>query len=61
MSLLFKNYSLVEVAYLLIRFNKTKFFPWNTNKTDGNGVNKQNQQTPRKTVSKYENKWYPFF
>ena len=26
MSLLFKNYSLVEVIYLLIRFNKTKSF-----------------------------------
>ena len=38
----FQTYSLVEVTYLLIRFNKTKFFPWNTNNTDRNGVNKQN-------------------
>ena len=26
MSLLFKNYPLAEAIYLLIRFNKTKFF-----------------------------------
>ena len=25
--LLFKNYSLVEVIYMLIRFNKSMFFP----------------------------------
>ena len=42
MSLLFKTYSLVEVTYLLIRFNKTKFFPWDRNNTDRNGANKQN-------------------
>ena len=35
----FKNYSLIEVTHLLIRFNKTKFFLWNTENTDGNGVN----------------------
>ena len=29
MSLLFQNYWFVEVIYLLIRFNKAKFFPWN--------------------------------
>ena len=29
MSLILKNYSLVEVIYLLIRFNNNKFFPWN--------------------------------
>ena len=34
MSLLFKNGSLAEVNYLLIRFNKTKFFPWNSKNTD---------------------------
>ena len=45
MILLFKNYLLVEVMYLLIRFSKSKFFPWNTNSTDGNGVNKQNTHT----------------
>ena len=42
MSLLFKNYWLVEVAYLLIRFNETKFFPWNTKNSERYGVNKQN-------------------
>ena len=36
----FKNYSLLEVLYLLIRCNNTKFFLWNTNNTDRNGVNK---------------------
>ena len=40
MSLFFKNYSLVEIMYLLIRFNKIKFFPWNTKNTDRNGINK---------------------
>ena len=29
MSLLFENYWLVKVIYLLIWFNKLKFFPWN--------------------------------
>ena len=40
MSLLFKNYSLVEVINLLIRFDITKFFPWNRKKTNRNGTNK---------------------
>ena len=40
MSLVFKNYLLAEVAYLLIRFNKTKLFLWNTKSTDRNGVYK---------------------
>ena len=39
MSLLFKSYSLTEVMYLLIRFNKSKFFSWNTNHTDEISVN----------------------
>ena len=34
MYLLFKNYSLAEVTYLLIKFNKTKFFPWVKKYTD---------------------------
>ena len=42
MSSLFKNYWLVEITYLLIRFNKTKFFLWNTKNTARYGVNKQN-------------------
>ena len=48
MYLLFKKYSLVEVAYLLIRFNKTRFFPRNTKNTDRYDVNKENtkQNTP---------------
>ena len=45
MSFLFKNYSLFEVVHLCIRCNKTKFFLWNTNNTDKNGVNKQNTHT----------------
>ena len=45
MSFLFKNYSLVEVIYLLIRCYKTRFFLRNTNNTDRNGVNKQNTHT----------------
>ena len=36
----FQNYSLVEFTYLLIRFNNTKFFWWNTKNIDTNGVNK---------------------
>ena len=43
MPLLFKTHSLVEVINLLIRFNKTKFLPWNTKNTDRNGVNRQNR------------------
>ena len=45
MSCLLKNYSLVEIVYLFIRRNKTKFFLQNTNNTDRNGVNKQNTGT----------------
>ena len=45
MPFLYKNYSIVKVIYLLIRHHKTKFFLWNTNNTDGNGVNKQNTHT----------------
>ena len=37
----FQNYSLVEVIYLLSKFNKTDPFLWNTKNTDKNGVNKQ--------------------
>ena len=42
MSLLFKNCLLVEVVYLLITFNKTKPFLWNTKNTNRNSVNEQN-------------------
>ena len=52
MSFLIKNYSLVEVAYLFIRCKKTKFFLWNTNNTDRNGVNKQNSHIHTKHLEK---------
>ena len=45
MSFLFKNYSILAVAYLFIRCNKTKFFLWNINNTDKNGKNEQNTHT----------------
>ena len=45
MSLLFKNYSLVEVIHMLIKFNKTKSFLRNTKNTDTNGVNEQNKHS----------------
>ena len=41
MSFLFKNYSLAQVIYLLIRCYKTTSFLRNTNNTDRIGVNKQ--------------------
>ena len=37
-SLLFKNYLLVEVIHLLIRFSKTKYFKLNTKNTGINGI-----------------------
>ena len=39
MSSFFKNCSLLEVMYVLIRFNKTKSSLRNTKNTDRNGVN----------------------
>ena len=36
---------LLEIVYMFIRCNKTKFFLWNTNNTDRNGVNKQKTHT----------------
>ena len=50
MSLLFKNYSLVELMYLLIRFNKNKSFLWNTNNTDRTGANEQNAQHTQREI-----------
>ena len=56
MSLLFKNYSLVEVTYLLIRFNNQlldlKFFLSNKNNSDEIGVNKQNIHTHTKHMER---------
>ena len=40
--LFFSKLFTCESIYLLIRCYKTGFFIWNTNNTDGNGVNKQN-------------------
>ena len=40
MSFPFKNYWLIEITYLLIKFNNTKLFLWNTN-TKGYDVKKQ--------------------
>ena len=45
MSLPFKNYSFEEIIYLLIRFNKTKSFLWNSKNTDRNDINEQNTHT----------------
>ena len=45
MSFFFKSYSFVEVVYLSIRCNKTKFFLLNTKNTHRNGVNKQKTHT----------------
>ena len=50
--MLFKNYSLTEVIYLLIRSNKTKFFPRNTKTTDRNDVNKLNTHAHTKHSKK---------
>ena len=47
MPVLFKNYSLVEVIPLLMRFNRTKSFLWNKENTDRNGINGQKTHTPR--------------
>ena len=57
---LFKNYSLVDVRYLLIKFSKTKSFFRNTKNTDWNGVNKQNTHVPhtkRKITLARLSKW----
>ena len=66
MSLLFKNYSLVEVIYLLIWFNKTKSFQWNTKNTDRNSANEKNTQTTHRENYSFTKGWlvlenYPFF
>ena len=42
MFLLFQNFSLVEVIYLMIRSHKSKSFLWNAKNTERNDVNKQN-------------------
>ena len=42
MAFLFKTYWLAEVTHQLIRFNKTKFSPWNKSNTERYVVNTQN-------------------
>ena len=44
--LFFKNFSLAEVTYLLIRFSKTKSIPRNTKNTNRNRANKQKTYIP---------------
>ena len=44
--LIFQKSLIEEAAYLLIRFNKTKSFLWNTSNTDRNCVNEQKKHTP---------------
>ena len=38
----FSKITLVEATHLLISFNKSKFFLWNTKNSDRTGANKQN-------------------
>ena len=52
MPLLLKNYSLAEVTYLLIRFNKINFFPWNRKNTNIDDTYKQNTNTHTKNSEK---------
>ena len=40
-----KNYSLIKIMYLLIRFKKTKSFLWSTKRIDRNDINEPNTQT----------------
>ena len=44
--LIFQKSLIEEAAYLLIRFNKTKSFLWNTRNTNRNCVNEQKKHTP---------------
>ena len=46
MSLFLKNYLIAGLTLtFLIRFSKTKFFPWSTKDTGENDMNKQNTRT----------------
>ena len=47
-SFLFKNYSLANIIYLLIIFNKTTLFPWNTKNTSWCNSTKHTPHTQRK-------------
>ena len=57
MFLLFKNYALVEDIHPLITSNKSNFFLWNTNNTNGNDVNKQNAHTHTHTTQSENQHW----
>ena len=57
MSLLFKNFSFVEVTYLLIRFKKTMSFLWNTKNTDKNSANERNTHTKCKEKDNFRKGW----
>ena len=66
MSLIFKNHSLAEVIYMLIRFNKATSFLWNAKNTYRNCVNEQKTDTPhtgKDGIGKGQcgNKWYLLF
>ena len=52
MSFHLKNYSLVNVIYLLIRCYKIRFFLGDTNHADRNGVNKPSTHTNNKHSEK---------
>ena len=51
MSLLLKNCSFVEVTYLVITFNSTKSFQWNTTNSDRNDVNEQNTHSIHRKIT----------
>ena len=48
-------YSLVEVIDLLITFNMTKSFLWNTKNTNKNDINEQNTHTPHREKDNFRN------
>ena len=52
MSFLSKNYLLLKVIYLLIRCYKTRFFLWNKNNADKDGVHKPHTHTHTHTHKK---------
>lgn len=56
MPLFFRNYFPAEVADLLIRLNKTKFFLEYIQNADRNGVNQQNTHSETNTHKKRNKK-----
>ena len=64
MSSVFKNYSLAEVVYLLIRFNRVKSFLQNTKNTNRNRVKERNKHIihgKRRTITNYFCQPLPFY